>query len=194
MLRSPGLRSLGLAAALSLAFAIPAQQAAAQDPLIGGLLGGAAGAIIGGAAGGGRGAALGAIIGGATGAIIASEGQRRNGGYYYWRNGCYVQRGDGSYMQVAPNYCGGRAAYGPGPGYPPPLRLWPRIWPPSAGIRRWIWSAPSWIWRTSTALQRGGGVLRPALSFIRSGQPDVRRLRRHPPPLSVAIGRDHPRI
>ena len=120
MLRSPGLRTFGFAAALSLAFAMPAQQAAAQDPLIGGLLGGAAGAIIGGAAGGGRGAAIGAVIGGATGAIIGAEGQRRRGGYYYWRNGCYTQRGDGAYVQVPPNYCGGPVAYGPGPGYPPP--------------------------------------------------------------------------
>jgi hypothetical protein len=120
MLRSPGLRTFGLAAALSLSLAIPAQQAKAQDPLIGGLLGGAAGAIIGGAAGGGRGAALGAIIGGATGAIIASEGQRRRGGYYYWRNGCYMERGDGAYVRVSPNYCGGPVAYGPGPGYAPP--------------------------------------------------------------------------
>jgi len=119
MLRSPGLRTAGFAAALSLAFALPAQQAAAQDPLIGGLLGGAAGAIIGGAAGGGRGAALGAVIGGATGAIIAAEGQRRSGGYYYWRNGCYIQRPDGAYIRVAPNYCGGPVAYGP-PRYAPP--------------------------------------------------------------------------
>ena len=65
------LRTSGIAALLALALAMPAQEAAAQDPLLGGLLGGAAGAIIGGAAGGGRGAAIGAIIGGTTGAVIA---------------------------------------------------------------------------------------------------------------------------
>src|SRR5215475_13253532 len=77
------LRTSGIAALLALALGMPAQEAAAQDPLLGGLLGGAAGAIIGGAAGGGRGAAIGALIGGATGAVIAAEGQRR-GAYYYW--------------------------------------------------------------------------------------------------------------
>jgi hypothetical protein len=97
-------RTSGIAALLALAFAMPAQQARAQDPLLGGLLGGAAGAIIGGAAGGRGGAAIGALIGGATGAIIASEGQRR-GAYYYWHSTCYIQQPDGTWVVVAPNYC-----------------------------------------------------------------------------------------
>jgi hypothetical protein len=45
---------------------MPMQEAAAQDPVGGAIVGGAAGAIIGGVLGGGRGAAIGAIIGGAT--------------------------------------------------------------------------------------------------------------------------------
>jgi hypothetical protein len=40
---------------------MPVQEAAAQDPVGGAILGGAAGAILGGALGGGRGAATGAI-------------------------------------------------------------------------------------------------------------------------------------
>jgi BA14K-like protein len=117
-------RFSGVAGLLALAMAMPAQEAAAQDPLLGGLLGGAAGAIIGGAAGGGRGAAIGALIGGATGAVIAAEGQRR-GAYYYWHSGCYIQRPDGAYVAVAPGYCGppGPVAYAPPPppvAYAPP--------------------------------------------------------------------------
>jgi hypothetical protein len=122
------LRTSGIAALLALAFALPAQEAAAQDPLLGGLLGGAAGAIIGGVAGGGRGAAIGAIIGGTTGAVIAAEGQRR-GAYYYWRNGCYVQRPDGAYVAVAPGYCGPPAYYPPPP--PPPAAYYPPPPPPA---------------------------------------------------------------
>src|SRR5262245_11338533 len=83
------LRTLGTITLLTLAVVIPFKEAAAQDPLGGAILGGATGAIIGGVAGGGRGAAIGAGIGAATGAIIAAEGQRRRGGYYYWRQGCY---------------------------------------------------------------------------------------------------------
>ena len=67
-------RALGGAALLAIAIAAPVQDAAAQDPLGGAILGGAAGAILGGAAGGGRGAAIGAIVGGATGAAIAAQG------------------------------------------------------------------------------------------------------------------------
>jgi BA14K-like protein/outer membrane protein with glycine zipper len=122
------LRTSGIAALLALALALPAQEAAAQDPLLGGLLGGAAGAIIGGVAGGGRGAAIGAIIGGTTGAVIAAEGQRR-GAYYYWRNGCYVQRPDGAYVAVAPGYCGPAAYYPPPP--PPPAAYYPPPPPPA---------------------------------------------------------------
>jgi hypothetical protein len=122
------LRTSGIAALLALALAMPSQEAAAQDPLLGGLLGGAAGAIIGGVAGGGRGAAIGAIIGGTTGAVIAAEGQRR-GAYYYWRNGCYVQRPDGAYVAVAPGYCAPAAYYPPPP--PPPAAYYPPPPPPA---------------------------------------------------------------
>jgi hypothetical protein len=125
------LRTSGIAALLALALALPAQEAAAQDPLLGGLLGGAAGAIIGGVAGGGRGAAIGAIIGGTTGAVIAAEGQRR-GAYYYWRNGCYVQRPDGAYVAVAPGYCAPAAYYPPPP--PPPAAYYPPPPPPPAQV------------------------------------------------------------
>ena len=63
-----------LAALLALAVFGPAENAAAQDPLGGAILGGAAGAIVGGAVGGGRGAAVGAIVGATTGAAIAAQG------------------------------------------------------------------------------------------------------------------------
>jgi hypothetical protein len=52
---------------------MPMQEAAAQDPVGGAIVGGATGAIIGGVLGGGRGAAIGAIVGGATGAAIAVD-------------------------------------------------------------------------------------------------------------------------
>lgn len=100
-------KTFGAAALLIAAFAVPVNEASAQDALGGALLGGAAGAILGGAVGGGRGAAIGAIIGGATGAAIGAEGERRANGYYYYRNGCYVQRPDGAWVVVAPAYCGG---------------------------------------------------------------------------------------
>jgi hypothetical protein len=87
--------------------------AAAQDPLGGALLGGAAGAIVGGALDGGRGAAAGAIVGAATGAAIAAQGQPRNGGYYYYRRGCYLQRADGAWIAVSPRYCAVAAAPAP---------------------------------------------------------------------------------
>ena len=107
-------RTLGAAALLTLACAIPLQQASAQDPIAGGIFGGAVGGIIGGALGGRGGAVAGAIIGGTTGAAIAAEGQRRNG-YYWYRGGCYVQQPDGSYAAIAPGYCGPGAAMAPGP-------------------------------------------------------------------------------
>jgi hypothetical protein len=112
------LRTFGAAALLTLAVAMPAQDAMAQDPLGGALLGGAIGAGIGAAAGGNRGILPGAIIGATAGAIIAAEGQRRRGGYYYHRGGCYLQRADGAWIAVAPRYCGGPgpAYYGPAPG------------------------------------------------------------------------------
>ena len=90
---------------LALALAIPVQEAAAQDALGGAIVGGAAGALIGNALGGKRGAVVGAIVGGSTGAAIAAQGQARPGGYYYYQNGCYMQRPDGAWVVVAPGYC-----------------------------------------------------------------------------------------
>ncbi len=103
------------AALLGLAITMPVQDAQAQDPLGGAILGGAAGALIGGAAGGRRGVAIGAIIGATTGAIIASEGRRRRGGYYYYQDGCYMQRPDGAWVVVGPRYCAMAEYQGPPP-------------------------------------------------------------------------------
>jgi hypothetical protein len=94
-----------LAGLLALVVCAPFEPAAAQNPLGGAIVGGAAGAIVGGAVGGGRGAAIGAIVGATTGAAIAAQGQPRPGGYYYYQRGCYVQRPDGSYVAVSPRYC-----------------------------------------------------------------------------------------
>jgi hypothetical protein len=100
------IRTIGAAAMLALATVMPAQDAAAQDPLGGAILGGAAGAILGGAiTGRGGGAAAGAMIGAATGAILASEAQRRRSGYYWWRGGCYARDGYGNWYQIHPRYC-----------------------------------------------------------------------------------------
>jgi hypothetical protein len=114
------IRSVAAASLLALACAMPLQQAAAQDAIGGAIFGGAAGALLGGAIGGRGGAVAGAIIGGTTGAAIAAEGERRRNGYYWYRNGCYVQQPDGSYVAVAPQYCAPPppAAYAPPP--PPP--------------------------------------------------------------------------
>jgi|SRR5581483_3937477 len=99
-------RTIGGAGLLALALAMPAQQAAAQDPLAGAILGGAAGALIGGGVTGrAGGAAIGALIGASTGAIIASEAQRNRSGYYAWRNGCYLQDQSGRWYRVDPGYC-----------------------------------------------------------------------------------------
>jgi uncharacterized protein YcfJ len=99
------IRKLGIAVLLATAMAMPVHEAAAQNTLGGAIFGGAAGAIVGGAVGGGRGAAIGAIIGAGTGAAIASEGERRRDGYYYYHDGCYIQRGDGAWMRADPRYC-----------------------------------------------------------------------------------------
>jgi len=100
------IRKLGIATLLAVGIAMPAHEAAAQNPLGGAILGGAAGAAIGGAVGGGRGAAAGAIIGATTGAVIGAEGERRGSGYYYWHSGCYIQRPDGAWIRVSRRYCG----------------------------------------------------------------------------------------
>jgi hypothetical protein len=115
-------RTLGAAALLTMAIAAPLQDATAQDPVGGAILGGAAGAILGGALDGGRGAAIGAIVGGATGAAIAAQGQPRPGGYRYYQQACYQQRGDGAWVVVAPEYCATAAAPPVAVAPPPPPR------------------------------------------------------------------------
>jgi outer membrane lipoprotein SlyB len=102
------MRTLAAGAFLALAAALPAQQAAAQNPL-GGAIGGAiVGGAIGGAVGHGNpgGIIAGAAIGAATGAIIANEAERRNGGYFWWHNACYYRYPNGAWVQVGLNYCG----------------------------------------------------------------------------------------
>ena len=99
------LRTVAAAGLLALAAIMPAHEAAAQDPLAGAIVGGAIGGIIGGAVGRGGGAVAGAVIGATTGALIASEAQRRAGGYYFWRNGCYYRYPDGAWVRVGPRYC-----------------------------------------------------------------------------------------
>jgi hypothetical protein len=113
------LRTLTAACLLTLACAMPLQQAAAQDPIAGGILGGVAGGLLGGAIGGRGGAVAGAIIGGTTGAAIAAQGQPRANGYTWYNNGCYVQRPDGAWIAVAPQYCGAPVAVAPGYGPAP---------------------------------------------------------------------------
>src|SRR5262245_26374915 len=86
--------------------ALPVQPVAAQDALGGALLGGAAGAILGGAATGRAGGAVaGGIIGAAAGAAIAGSMEPRASSYYWYQNGCWVQRRDGSYVRVHRRYC-----------------------------------------------------------------------------------------
>jgi hypothetical protein len=105
--RTNMMRTLGAGAFLALAALLPAQQAAAQDPIGGAIVGGALGGIIGGAVGRGVGGVVaGAAIGAATGAIIASEAERRQGGYFWWHRGCYYQYPNGAWVQVGLNYCG----------------------------------------------------------------------------------------
>jgi outer membrane lipoprotein SlyB len=100
-------RLVGAGVFLTLAAVLPAEPAAAQDPLAGAIVGGAVGGIIGGALGHNTGSAVaGAVIGAAAGATIAAEAQPRTGGYYWWRGGCYYRYPNGSWLQVAPGYCG----------------------------------------------------------------------------------------
>jgi len=99
-------RTLTAATLLALAAFVPVQEASAQDPVEGAIVGGAVGGIIGGAVGHGAGGAVaGAVIGATTGAVIASEAQRRRSGYYWWRGGCYYRYPNGSWLQVQPGYC-----------------------------------------------------------------------------------------
>jgi hypothetical protein len=99
------IRNLAIAALVAAVLATPSHEAVAQNTLGGAIVGGVGGAIVGGAIGGRRGAAIGAVIGAGTGAAIASQGEPRRGGYYYYRDGCYLPRPDGSYVLVDPRYC-----------------------------------------------------------------------------------------
>lgn len=101
------IRTIGAVVLLALAAAMPVNEAAAQDNVLGGaLLGGAAGAIIGGAATGrGSGAAAGAVIGAATGAIIGSQMQPRRGGYYWYQGRCWYRYPNGDYHRVSSRRC-----------------------------------------------------------------------------------------
>ena len=91
---------------LTLAAAMPVQDAAAQDAFSGAVLGGAAGAIIGGAATGRAGGAIaGGIIGAAAGAAIGDSMEYRRRGYYWYQDRCWFRRGDGSYVRVSPARC-----------------------------------------------------------------------------------------
>jgi hypothetical protein len=132
---------------------MPMQEAAAQDPVGGAIVGGATGAIIGGVLGGGRGAAIGAIIGGATGAAIGAEGELRPGGYRYYQDACYQQQPDGAWLAVSPEYCA------PAPAYaqdsvgiavdiaPPPLPVYDQPPIPAPG---YIWTPGYWAWDDDT--------------------------------------------
>lgn len=101
------IRTIGIAAALGLVSAMPVQDAMAQNNVLGGaIVGGVLGGVIGGAATGrAGGAAIGAAIGATTGAMIGAEAERRNGNYYYWHSGCYMQDAYGNYYRVARRYC-----------------------------------------------------------------------------------------
>ena len=145
------LRTLTVASMLTLACAMPLQEAAAQDPIAGGILGGVAGGLLGGAIGGRGGAIAGAIIGGTTGAAIAAQGQRRANGYYWYNNGCYAQRPDGAWTPIPPEYCGAPAVAALA------ARLWPRarLWP-GAGL----WTARGCCCRVMTT--RSNTSSRPA--------------------------------
>ena len=128
---------------------MPMQEAAAQDPVGGAIVGGATGAIIGGVLGGGRGAAIGAIIGGATGAAIGAEGELRPGGYRYYQDACYQEQPEGAWLAVSPEYCA------PAPAYaqeavdiaPPPLPVYDQPPIPAPG---YIWTPGYWAWDDDT--------------------------------------------
>jgi hypothetical protein len=125
------------------------QEAAAQDPVGGAIVGGATGAIIGGVLGGGRGAAIGAIIGGATGAAIGAEGEPRPGGYRYYQDACYQQQPDGAWLAVSPDYCALAPAYAQDnigiavDIAPPPLPVYDQPPIPAPG---YIWTPGYWAW------------------------------------------------
>jgi hypothetical protein len=143
------IRALGSSACLAIALAMPMQEAAAQDPVGGAIVGGATGAIIGGVLGGGRGAAIGAIIGGATGAAIGAEGEPRPGGYRYYQDACYQQQPDGAWLAVSPDYCALAPVYAQDnigiavDIAPPPLPVYDQPPIPAPG---YIWTPGYWAW------------------------------------------------
>src|SRR3954466_13214127 len=113
------LRMFTAGSMLALACAMPLHEAAAQDPIAGGVLGGIAGGLLGGAIGGRGGAVAGAIIGGTNGGAIAARGRRRANVYYWYNTAFYIQRRAGAWIVVAPQYGGGRVVVAP-PAYGPP--------------------------------------------------------------------------
>src|SRR6516165_1367366 len=147
------IRAVGIYALLALALAMPMQEAAAQDPVGGAIVGGATGAILGGVLGGGRGAAIGAIIGGATGAAIGAEGEPRPGGYRYYQDACYQQQRDGAWLAVSPEYCALAPAFAQDSiGIavdiaPPPLPVYDQPPIPAPG---YIWTPGYWAWDDDT--------------------------------------------
>src|SRR6516225_753403 len=147
------IRAVGISAFLTLALAMPVEEAAAQDPLGGAIVGGATGAIIGGVVGGGRGAAIGAIIGGATGAAIAAQGEPRPGGYRYYQDACYQQQPDGAWLVISPDNCATAPAYAQdGIGIavdigPPGLPVYDQPPIPASG---YIWTPGYWAWDDDT--------------------------------------------
>jgi hypothetical protein len=101
------IRTMAGTAVLALALAMPVQEAAAQEGLIGGaLFGGATGALIGGAVGGRGGAATGAIIGAATGATLGAQMERRRTGFYWYNGRCWRRDPGGNYHLVSRGNCG----------------------------------------------------------------------------------------
>jgi hypothetical protein len=99
-------RMLLASAILTLSVVMTVQEADAQSRTgRGAARGAAAGAIIGGVAGGGRGAGTGALIGAATGALIARNGQRRHGRYYWYRGNCYYHGRSGNWYRAARHRC-----------------------------------------------------------------------------------------
>ena len=147
------IRAVGISAFLAIALAMPMQEAAAQDPVGGAIVGGATGAIIGGVLGGGRGAAIGAIIGGATGAAIGAEGALRPGGYRYYQDACYQPQPDGAWLAVSPEYCAVAPAYAQESFgiavdiAPPPLPVYDQPPIPAPG---YMWTPGYWAWDDDT--------------------------------------------
>src|SRR5262249_19500509 len=99
-------RTLTAATLLALAAFMPGQEASAQDPVAGAIVGGAVGGIIGGAVGRGAGGAVGGGVSGATTRPwVAHQARQQGRGDYWWRGGCYYRYPNGSWLQVQPGYC-----------------------------------------------------------------------------------------